>query len=55
MNHEIAEESAIEQIKQKSKREIVIKKSFAWIFALIALLIYLGEVAYRRFILRKYL
>jgi len=45
----------VEQVKQKSKREVVIRKSLAWIFALTALLIYLGEVAYRRITMRKYL
>ncbi len=41
-------EAIVEFIKLKSKREMVTKKSYSWIFALAALLVYLIEVSYRR-------
>ena len=43
----------IEHVKQRSKREELRKINYAWIFALIALLIYLFEVCIRRIVKNK--
>ena len=43
-------EEIIEFIKLKSKRDTIAKKSYSWIFALIALILFLLEISYRRLV-----
>jgi|SRR3989344_1947613 len=43
-------ENIVEFIKQKSTRDIVIRKSYSWIFLLISLILYLIEVCIRRLV-----
>lgn len=43
----------VEFIKQKSRREILTRKSYSWIFLLSALILYLIEVCIRRLITHK--
>ncbi|HLC85844.1 MAG TPA: vWA domain-containing protein [Candidatus Nanoarchaeia archaeon] len=41
-------EQIVEFIKTRSKREIITKRSYSWIFITLALLVFLAEVSYRR-------